>query len=382
MNTTSSPDAQPGSRWARRFSAQRLVLTLLVAVGLVLTAAYVFWAGHDQGWATPATPPIEKRVLSMFASADVSPGELAERFVDADADLVADPPTNAADELAPDPLVFSYVASEAAEPAAEAWQEVLAKLQSATGRQVEFVSFTSVEAQEQALDEGQLHVTAFNSGAVPRAVARHGFVPVCCPGDAAGKFGYRMQIIVAGDSPIRELADLRGGQLVFTHLSSNSGFKAPLVLLREKYGLEPQRDYDWAFSGSHRASIAGVADGKYQAAAVAGDLLEPWLAQDPTRQDRLRVIYESERFPPAVLGHVWRLRGDLAAQVREALLQISLADSPLVGELGAPGVSQMVPVVYKDDWALIRQVDEKLALLRAPRQETVSSAPGPAAGNR
>jgi hypothetical protein len=57
-------------------------------------------------------------------------------------------------------------------------------------------------------------------------------------------------------------------------MSSNSGAKAPLVLLKDEFQMLPGagRDYDFVITGRHSTSIHGVADGKYAAAAVANDL--------------------------------------------------------------------------------------------------------------
>ena len=45
--------------------------------------------------------------------------------------------------------------------------------------------------------------------------------------------------------------------MTFTRLDSNSGFKAPLVLLMDEYHFMPDRDYQWGFSQSHEDSIKG-----------------------------------------------------------------------------------------------------------------------------
>ena len=46
-----------------------------------------------------------------------------------------------------------------------------------------------------------------------------------------------MEIIVPADSPIKTPADLKGKKLAFTAPTSNSGFKAPSVLLEAEFNL-------------------------------------------------------------------------------------------------------------------------------------------------
>lgn len=349
-------------RAANTVSFVRLAWILVPALAAVVGGAY-WLAVRDDPLATHAGAPIGRRVLAMFLSVPLASEPLNERFADANGDLVADA-VDSADWLDPSPLVFSYVATEAETESDDAWAGLIEHLSQAADRPVELVRFRSPDEQWQALDEGRLHLTAFNSGAVPTAVSQHGFAPLCCPGTTDGKFGYRMWIVVPHASPINTLGDLAGHLLAFTHLSSNSGFKAPLMVLREQCGLLPERDYHWAFSGSHLASIEGVVKGRYAAAAVASDLVEQWVAADAGRKGELRTLYESERFPPAALGCSHRLRPDLAARLLTALLEFRFEDSELEAVVGAPGTSCFVPVNYKDDWALIRQVDETLNLLR------------------
>jgi phosphonate transport system substrate-binding protein len=43
-----------------------------------------------------------------------------------------------------------------------------------------------------------------------------------------------MEIIVPADSPIKTPADLKGKKVAFTEPTSNSGYKAPLAILKSK----------------------------------------------------------------------------------------------------------------------------------------------------
>ena len=124
-----------------------------------------------------------------------------------------------------------------------------------------------------AVAEGRLHVTAFNTGQVPAAVNAAGFVPLFCPADKDAKYAYEMEILVRADSPIQRPEDLKGKTIALVALSSNSGGKTPLVVLKDKFGLLPGHDYNYAFTGDHIRSVKELVNGRHDAVCVANDLL-------------------------------------------------------------------------------------------------------------
>jgi phosphonate transport system substrate-binding protein len=171
-----------------------------------------------------------------------------------------------------------------------------------------------------------------------------------------------MQIIVPADSPIQELKDLKGRELTLTEPGSNSGFKAPLVLLSKDKGLQPGRDFTIRYSGGHDASIEGVANETYQAAAVASDIFARALNEDPPKyqKQQFRVIYESENFPTAGFGYAWNLKPELAAKIREAFFKFEWKGTGVEKEFAASKQTKFVPVQFKDDFALVRRIDDAI----------------------
>jgi phosphonate transport system substrate-binding protein len=177
--------------------------------------------------------------------------------------------------------------------------------------------------------------------------------------------GLRSLIIVPTDSTINKVEDLKGKLITFTTQSSNSGFKAPLALLSKELGMNPAIDYEYAFAGGHDKAIELVAANQAAVAAVASDLLDRAIRRGTIKEDQYRVIYESERFPPAAFGHIHNLDPEIAMKIRTVMTDHELPEGPL-RELFAhiPG-ARIVPVTYKDDWALIRRIDNSLGVVHA-----------------
>jgi phosphonate transport system substrate-binding protein len=285
---------------------------------------------------------------------------LDAKYVDANGDLVADAPSDAAQLIDPPTLVFSYVPEEDPSEYKKAFADLMTHISKTTGKPVVYFEATSTDDQLKALRDGKLHITTLNTGNVPVGVCAGGFVPVAGLGDANGSSKYEMEILVAADSPIKTVDDLRGHELTLTDPGSNSGYKAPLVLLKNDFGLLPGRDFGIRYSGGHAQSIRGLADGTYEAIAVANDVLKREISDGSIKPEKFRSIYKSESFPTAAIGYAYNLKPDLAAKIRGAILDFDWKGTSLEKEFASSNQTRFVPVDYKNDWSLIRSIDDNI----------------------
>lgn len=299
----------------------------------------VFWLFTGQAWA-----------------GDCHPSDLAPPLCDRSGDLVADPPTNPRGFKDPRVLIFAYTPVEDPAVYADVWAEFIDHLAETTERRVRFFPVQSNAAQLEAMRAGRLHVAGFNTGSTPLAVNCSGFVPFAMMARANGSYGYEMEIIVRADSAVEDLSDLRGRELAFTQPTSNSGYKAPTVLLG-KLGLIEGRDYRARFSGKHDNSILGVINGDYEAAAIANSVLKRMLARGVVAAGSLRTIYRSATFPTTAYGHVFDLDPELARRVREAFFTFDWEGSALQREFQESGEAQFIPISFREHWELVRQID-------------------------
>ncbi len=334
-----------------KFSMTRLMVTILV---VILIAIGAYQVGLQKN------PQVDSsRTKRIFGLDKPRPTMLAKIYADSDGDMVADSPQEPGRWVDPQAILFSYVAAPNSQVYEKAWQPLVEHLAQVTGKPVQYVRFESARDQMLALREGRLHVTAVNTGNVPEAVNLYGFVPIATPAKEDNSHGYTMTIIVPADSTITSPADLSGHSIAFTDPGSNSGCKAPMVLLMSDFGLDPDGDYHFVFSRGHEQSIAGVAQGRYEAAAVASDMLDRAKARGDIKETDVRSIYHSEQFPAAAVGYIYNLKPELAEKVRQGLLDFKVQDSSITQEL-AEGVVGFAPVSYKDDWALVRRIDSNV----------------------
>ena len=348
------------SRPASSDFSMRRVLTVLIP--LVALVACIFFY-QRQAIEAEARQNSEKLMIEKLGLSKPTKNRLDSQFTDENGDLVADTPKDKAQQIDPDRLVFSYIGASDAQRQQEVWKDFVDALSTATGRTVEYLVIETPDDQLRALKDGKLHIAGINTGNVPTAVSACGFVPVCTLGRPDGTYGYTMKVIVPATSLAKSVDDLRGKRLALTDRLSNSGFKAPLVLLMNDFGLYPQRDFEWSFTFGHDESIRGIIAGDYDAAPVASDMLARAESRDDIQKDQYRVIYESERFPPAALGYVYRLKPDLAEKIKEVFSSFKWEGTGLEKEFAATGVTSFVPVDYKDDWSLIRRIDDTMGTM-------------------
>src|SRR5688500_3705430 len=150
---------------AGSFSIGR-VLLVVVPLALVGWAAKMYSGNLE----TDAKANLERTMVSRLLGDQAAADKLDKKYADADGDLVADPPADAAKAIDPKEINFSYVASSDTEDEEAAWKEFLAALEERLGRKVNFVTYTDRAEQMRALEKGDLHVTAFATGEVQGAV--------------------------------------------------------------------------------------------------------------------------------------------------------------------------------------------------------------------
>lgn len=77
-------------------------------------------------------------LLAMTVSMTLQASDLAPRFTDADGDMVADAPTDPAQWVDPNTLVFAYTPVEDPAVYAQVWDGFLKHMEAVTGKRVQF----------------------------------------------------------------------------------------------------------------------------------------------------------------------------------------------------------------------------------------------------
>lgn len=293
------------------------------------------------------------------AQTDCPRGALDQRFCDRDGDMVADIPTDAKQQTNPATLIFAYTPVEDPEVYRKVYDDFLAHIAKLTGKKVQFFPVQSNAAQIEAMRAGRLHIAGFNTGATPLAVNCAGFRPFSIMAARDGRFGYQMELIVQADGPIKTPADIKGRNMAFSSPTSNSGFKAPSVLLKSEFGLEADKDYKAAFSGKHDNTILGVANKDYDAGAIASGVLARMAGRGAVDPKKLRSLYKSDFFPTTAYGVAHNLQPDLQKKIEEAFFTFKWDGTELLKEYqkSDPPQESFIPASYQKHWDIVRKID-------------------------
>jgi len=252
-------------------------------------------------------------------------------------------------------LIFAYTPVEDPAVYSKVWDSFIKYMEQTTGKKVVFFPVQSNAAEIEAMRSGRLQVAGFNTGSNPIAVNCAGFVPFAIMGAKNGQFGYEMEIIVPADSPIKTPADLKGKKVAFTEPTSNSGYKAPLAILKADFNLEPDRDFTAVFSGKHDNSVIGIANKDYDAAAVANEVMFRMFDRNVVDRAKIRSIYKSETFPTTGYGYAYNLDPALVEKIKQAFFTFPWEGSALKAEFKEQ--DRFGPITYKKDWSVIRKID-------------------------
>jgi phosphonate transport system substrate-binding protein len=398
----------------------------MIMIALVLVALaggiYAYFYFTNQ----PPAPVDDSAALKGFLQ-DRQKYTTLQGYTDANGDLIADAPSDPTKFLEPKELYFTEVAGDDPVTLAQAWEPFRLHLEAKTGLKVKYLSELQADAapmpnplpkdpneripqeedpqlggpipvkdvnqQVELLKSGQLHIAAFSTGQVPLAVNSAGFVPLFAPATAEGIYAYDLEIIVPAESPVKELKELKGKQLAFVSLSSNSGGRAPIVRLSEKAGLTVLKDYTYTLTGSHFISIFGVCKGreaapilanrqatdearkkalekpgaKFEAACVASDLLARMVREGVIKTDEYRTIHREGPFPPLCFGVAHNLKPELLAKIKDAFATFKFEGNSVGEKYKSAARIKFVPVDYKKDWQAVRDIDEKLPKVANPQ---------------
>ena len=297
---------------------------------------------------------------AQLESKDCPRGSLDKRFCDIDGDLLADTPTDPSKFVNPYKLVFgtnpihSFIFDEGAK------ESFITHMEKVTGKKVVFFPFQTNDALLVALDAGMLHVAGLNTGSVPTAVNCNGFRLTAMRARKDDRYGYQMEIITYPQSGIKKISDLKGEKILFVSPSSNSGFKAPTALLKQRFNLHKNVDYQVNFSGKHSNSIKRVAKKEFKVAAVANGISTTLEEKGVIKNNSITTIYTSESFPTTGYGYVYNLEPSLAKKIEEAFKTFKWQDTPN-GPLKAFNKYDEIKFIeadYANKWEIIRSIDK------------------------
>lgn len=219
------------------------------------------------------------------------------------------------------PVVMALVPSSESEKLVKTIDPIARYLTQKTGIEVVGKVLPTYMAVVEAMGSGQVQIGWLPPLAYVLASDRYG-VRVVLKAVRNGKATYQGQILVAADSPISSLADLRGKRIAFVDPGSSSGYLYPRAMLM-KQGIDPERDMRVVFAGSHDAAVLALYNGSVDAAACYVDVRQRMSERFPDIFDRTRVVAKTDPIPADSVSVVPDLPPEMEKKLVAALKKLA-----------------------------------------------------------
>jgi phosphonate transport system substrate-binding protein len=221
------------------------------------------------------------------------------------------------------PLVMYFVPSTEAEKVLQSGEQLGQLLSEKTGLHFRTEMATSYEAIVAAMGVGKVHIGWLPPMAYLFAQQRNGD-RVVLKVVRNGKPTYRGEIVVKTDSPLQQLADLKGQRLAFVEQASASGHLYPRALLLGN-GVDPDADLkEVSFAGSHDAALLALLKGNTDAACCYDDARSKLVdAGFPNIMTQTRVLAYTPEIPADNVTVIKSLPEDIAQKVVDGLLALA-----------------------------------------------------------
>ena len=207
----------------------------------------------------------------------------------------------------PPPLAFGVLNQQSPTLTAERWNPILQYVGTAAGVALRLRMGRTVDETDEMMGRGELDFVFTNHNFQSeyerigfRVIARWGGEPI------------RSVIVVAADSPVRQLKDLAGKKVAFPSREAFVAYAVPLVALKTA-GVTVEE----VLAGNQDGALAQLKAQQVQAAAVNSRFLKQYAEREAVT---FRQIYLSDPYPDlAVIAHP-RVPAATVDAVRKALL--------------------------------------------------------------
>ncbi len=232
---------------------------------------------------------------------------------------------------AANPIKMAFVPSSDAQKLATSLEKVGQMLEKETGLKFKTSVPTSFAATVEAMNANQIDIGWLNTLSYVVGNNRYG-TDLMLTTTRNGSKVYPFSIIVAKDSPIKTVQDLKGKKIAGADPLSTSGNLYPRAYLTQQ-GVIPDKDVQFVYSGGHDKSIIALVNGQVDAAVTFGEFKGTPDARDrakasvPDVYDKTRVLLNSADvnflIPNDTVSARKGLPADLKKKISDGLLAIA-----------------------------------------------------------
>lgn len=235
----------------------------------------------------------------------------------------------------------------------EAFSPLSDYLSEKMGEKVNLQISTDYQAHIDAIGKGDLDIAYLGPVSYVSLRDSYGAMPLLARQAIKGKPVFHGKIFVRKDSPIQNLADLKGKQFAFGENHSTMSHLVPRYMLYQA-GITVDKLGGYKFVGDHVNVALGVLAGDFDAGAAKEDVYFNHESRG------LRAIATSQPLPDHVFVASKKLPAHKVLKLREIMLRLDKDPrSPSILQSITKGVTALVPVQDRD-YDSLRDVLKKM----------------------
>lgn len=236
----------------------------------------------------------------------------------------------------------------------------LSYLEHATGYRFKLCFTSKNSSVVEELGQHKIQFAAMGVVSFLQAQSRYGAISLVRGVNHMGRAEYQSVLVVAPNSRIRNINDVKGQRVAFGSRNSTQGHLIPRIMLMDNgISLNDLRAY--AYTGSHQNCAEAVVSGKYD---VCG--MQDQLAKKLAAQGQVKIIYTSAYYPSSGIVADNSVPADVISRVKQALLDFDpqAKDSQGLYHWDRTEMPQGFVDARPSDYVVLRQWSNRLGFLK------------------
>ncbi|MEA5527930.1 phosphate/phosphite/phosphonate ABC transporter substrate-binding protein [Nodularia spumigena] len=254
----------------------------------------------------------------------------------------------------PDTLKVALLPDENASTIIKNNQGLEKYLEEKLGKDIELVVTTDYSSMIEAASNGRLELAYFGPLSYVLAKNKSNIEPFAAL-KKDGETTYKSVIIASVKSGVNSIEQAAGKTVAYGDQASTSSHLIPKSMIADK-GLQPKKDYQEAFVGSHDAVALAVQNNNAQIGGLSKPIFESLIERKVIDSNKVKVLAESQPFPQ----YPWTMRSDLKPELKAKITSafVELKDEEILKAFKADGFD----AITDQDYDVVRDLGKILNL--------------------
>ena len=242
------------------------------------------------------------------------------------------------------------------------YKQMIDYVGSKLGKPVEMIQKENYDEMDNMLERKDLSIAFVCSGPYVKDRTKFGAELLVAP-QSYGQPFYHAYIIVHKDSPIKNMAGLKGKKFAFTDPKSNTGKLVPTYMVAKEFSKTPEQFFsEVIYTRSHDKSVESVAKKIVDGASIDSLIYDYAAKKNPVYTSGTKIIRKSPPYgiPPVIV------RKDIDPVLREKIKHIFLnMHNDPEGKAVLDGIMVDKFIVPKDaDYNTVREMADWVAKMK------------------